>query len=418
MAAPYFLMVFLYLSLAGLAALDASLVNFQLLPTLPNLRWLVVHLVVLGALTELIFGSLPWLAAAGSRRPLPQFRWQTWLLLNSGIVILLLGVIVMNFLLITTGGTVIFLAVLQLARQIVQLRSNQDPIQAGRPGLGPVPGVGEKLMASASLKFYLAGLGYLLTGILVGTGLWQGWSVPLQIAIPKEVHVHANLWGFAALVFAGLLIDLSPSLSRQKFDRPQWTGGIFWLMTLGALGLVLGPWLDIDLLQVVGLVLHTVGSLLLLVGIFWPIRQKWRSWSTGTWHVLIAYVWFFLAVVVAPLVVVQMSVGNEVAGNGGPILIFGWILQFSYAVIPFLLRKTLQPDLPQSMGGTWLSLVTLNAGSLIYWASLFIPVSQGPIRGAAFLLWVVSLLPVLLEIVSIFKVTQGRIWSENSDLSR
>jgi hypothetical protein len=413
MAAPYFLMVFLYLALAGMAVLDTALVNFHLLPKLPNLRWLITHLVVLGALTEFVFGALPMLAAARARRPKPAFRWETWLLLNTGIVVLLVGVTQMNFLFITTGGTLVFLAVVRLARQLVQLRPVHAPPETAGPG-GSLAG---RLINNNSLKFYLAGLAYLLTGILVGAGLWQGWSTPLRIAIPKEVHVHANLWGFTALVFAGLLIDLSPRFTGGKFARPQWVLGIFWLMSLGALGLVLGPWLDIDLLQVFGLTLHTAGSLLLVGGAFRSVRMEWRSWSPGLWHLLAAYVWFFLPVVVAPLVVVQMGVGTEVAGSGGPILIFGWILQFSYAVIPLLLREMTHSGSTLRPGGSWLSLATANAGSLIYWASLFIPVNQEPLRGVAFLLWTVSLLPILSEIVSIFKATQ-RLWSENSDLSR
>jgi hypothetical protein len=42
--------------------------------------------------------------------------------------------------------------------------------------------------------------------------LWVGWNEPLRLGVPKEVHIHANSWGFASLVFAGLLIDLLPVL--------------------------------------------------------------------------------------------------------------------------------------------------------------------------------------------------------------
>lgn len=400
MSMPYFLMVFLYLALAALAVLDTSLVNWQLLPTLPNLRWLTVHLVVIGAFLEFVFGALPPLVAAGSNRPKPKIGWSTWLLLNAGIVVLVPGITTMNFLLITTGGTLIFLAVLFLGWQLFQQRG-------GYAQSSPTPVAGAKKEGpSRSLKFYLAALAYLLVGILVGTGLWQGWSVPLGIAIPKEVHVHANLWGFTALVFAGLLVDLAPRFTGQAFAWPRWIDAIFWLMSLGALGLVLGPWLDVDVLQVVGLALHTAGSLVLIAGVFRPARKEWRSWSPNLWHILLSYVWFFLPVVVAPLVVVQMGVGTEVAGSGGPILIFGWILQFGYAVIPYLLGETSRPGLRFSDGGSWLSVIAVNAGSLIYWVSLFIATYRGPMRGAAFLLWLISLIPILVKIVAILKGMQ------------
>src|SRR5690606_5438387 len=61
---PYFLMTFLYVVLAVLAALDASLINLDLLPTFAGLRWMRVHFITLGALTEFAFGILPLLVAA------------------------------------------------------------------------------------------------------------------------------------------------------------------------------------------------------------------------------------------------------------------------------------------------------------------------------------------------------------------
>jgi hypothetical protein len=39
---------------------------------------------------------------------------------------------------------------------------------------------------NGSLKFYVAGLVYLLVGILVGTGLWVGWNEALRWASPKK----------------------------------------------------------------------------------------------------------------------------------------------------------------------------------------------------------------------------------------
>jgi cytochrome c oxidase cbb3-type subunit I len=403
-SAPYYLMAFLYLALAGFAVLDTALVNFQLLPALPNLRWLIIHLVVLGGLTQFVFGALPAVVAARERSEAPPFRWTTWLLLNVGLAILVLGVVVMNLLLITTGGTFIFISVMQLAWRLLQVRRARQ-------------GASSRLRSGSRL-FYLAGLAYLLTGILVGTGLWQGWSIPLRISIPKEVHVHANLWGFTALVFAGLLLDLAPHLNSHQSISERRISLIFWLMNLGAFGLVLGPWLDIDLLQVVGLSLHTVGSILLWGGVLGSFWKVWRGWTPGAWHLVLAYIWFFLPVIIAPLVVVRLGVGSEVAGNGGPILIFGWVLQFTYAVLPFMLGKTSLAGRSPVLGGTWLSLAAVNAGSILYWTSLFLSSGQELLRGTAFLLWLVSLLPFLLEVGSILRKLTEQVWEANSDLSR
>ena len=60
---PYIVTSILFLFLAGLAALDSTLTSFQILPWFNGLRWMRVHLITLGALSEMIFGVLPALAA-------------------------------------------------------------------------------------------------------------------------------------------------------------------------------------------------------------------------------------------------------------------------------------------------------------------------------------------------------------------
>jgi hypothetical protein len=51
--------------------------------------------------------------------------------------------------------------------------------------------------------------------------------------------------------------------------------------------------------------------------------------------------------------------GLEVSGSGGPILIFGWIVQFGYALAPYLFTRFLEPGKPARLGGTWLSLAAV-----------------------------------------------------------
>lgn len=393
MVIPYLLMTFLYLSLAVLAILYSALVNFQVLPPLPNLRWYVVHLAALGTLVEFSFAALPALTTKKHGRPAPAFDWLTWLLLNAGLALLLPGIGWMNFLIITTGGTGIFLAVLRLLRQLYRYKTEAPrPETAGYASEWP-------RSPSGGLKFYLVGAVFLLLGILVGTGLWQGWAAPLRIAIPKEVHVHANLWGFTALIFAGLLIDFIPRLELGTPAPSRRENLIFWLMSLGALGLVLGPWVDIGWLQVIGLGMHTAGSILLMHSVFRPRLSRWKSWQPGFWHVAAAYVWFFLPVVVAPFVVVRLGVGNEVAGSGGALLIFGWVVQLLSALIPAIWRSIGEQNHELRLGGSWFGLAAYNTGSILYWISLFTPFLRGWLRGLAFLLWLAATLPALVEII-------------------
>lgn len=392
---PYYLMTLLYLSLAVLAALDTSLVNLSVLSSFPGQRWLLVHTITLGALVELLFGLAPNLTATLSRLQRPAFRWSTWFLLNVGLIVLYAGIPLINAPLIITGGTLIFLAAGLLMMQLVGLTGKAAAVESE---IGVSQDEGATL--SPGVRFYIAGLAYLLVGILIGTGLWLGWSEPLRIVTPKEVHVHSNLWGFASMILAGVLFDLYPSFTGRQLARPGMITPVFWLMTVGALGMVSGPWLAVDAFTVVGLVLHTAGTVLMLFMAIKPLWGKWSEWTPGVWHLVLAYVWFLLAVVVAPLVVAGGVVGAEVAGSGGPILIFGWILQLGFALIPILFKRSFMPGQPARLGGTTFSLMAINGGSVLYWISLFLAAGRSPLRGVAYLLWIISLFPIVLALRS------------------
>lgn len=374
---PFLLMAVFYLFVALLMAADAALTNFTLLPWFAGLPWLRVHFVTLGVLTETAFGVLPLLVAARQGAPRPATRWDLWLLLNAGLVILLAGIPSINAVWIITGGTLIFAAVTLL---LLQLRG------LGAKGSAPKTG---------SLKFYVTALAYLLLGILIGTGLWVGWSEPLRIGVPKEAHIHANSWGFASLLFAGLLVDLLPQLTGAPLAPRRSIDAIFWGMTLGALGLVAGPWLGGMLAPTVaGLVLH-IGATVWLVGaLVSSLRRHGLLATAGGWHLVLSYTWILLPVLVAPLILAGVSgiPGADVEATAPQALIYGWMLQFMYAVAPYFLARWLLGERAARLGGNWLSLAAVNAGSALIWVSIFLVAARSQLQGLAYVLLGASLL--------------------------
>lgn len=387
---PYLLMSLLYLSLVALAALASALTGLEIMRVFGSLKWLRVHLVTLGAFSEIIIGLAPVLVAKVRGLPRPKMRWDIWLSLNTGLVLLLIGIPTITHSLIITGGTLVGIAVVLVIKQLLDMRP--APIQKNVPH-------------NDGRRFYITGLGYLVIGGLVGTGFWLGWSEILHIASPIEVHVHTNLWGFAAIIMAGLLVDLYPMFANRPLPWQRTIPWIYWNMTLGALGLISGPWLNVNLFTVVGLVLHTLGSILLLVIAIKPLLGDRRAWSPGMLHLFTSYVWFFLPVVVAPMIVARASdfPVQEVSGNGGPILIFGWIVQFGYALIPYLFTRFFEPQKPAHLGGTWLSLAFVNIGSVLFWVSLFFPNLEQVSRVLAYGFWILSGLPILITLWKSFR---------------
>ena len=383
---PFYIMTILYLSLAALVALDASLINLDLLPMFSGLRWLRIHFITLGALTEILFGILPILVATKNKLPHPRVRLDIWILLNTGILSLLVGIPMINQIVIMIGGILIFIATILLARQLWQLRPSESVSQA------------REYMSGR--WFYITGLLYLLVGILIGTGLWQPWLHWFYIEVPIEVHIHANNWGFMSLVFAGLLVDFYPRFSGHQL---AWTGSIkaiFWMMTIGALGLVLGPWFQSNLFAVPGLLLHLSATIWLLANIIKPVLPSGKGWHVGLLHIVTSYVWILAPIMVAPMIIFKVPgfPGAGIEQNAPQALIYGWVLQFSFAFIPMFVRTVLYSDEIVEPGGNWISLITVHSGGILLWAGIFFVDSRPLLHGMAYALWFVSMLPILLEL--------------------
>lgn len=386
---PYLLMAALFLFLAVLAALESSFSSLQLLPWFNGMVWLRVHLITLGAMTQLLFGVLPLLTAVRHHLPRPATRWDIWLTLNAGILSLLVGIPLVNHIPIIMGGTLVFIATILLIGQLGRLR----PATAAQGSKAEGAGNGR--------KFYLAGLGYFLIGILVGTGLWSGWVKPLGIiGRAVEVHIHANSWGLLSLVFAGLLIDLYPVWAKRPFANPNAITPIFWMMTLGAFGLVFGPWFASTYLLVPGLLLHLAATLWLLSNIIKPLWGDWSAWTAGITHLIIAYFWILAPILMAPFVLFNVPgiPGAIIEATAPQALIYGWVLQFGFAILPYFFSRILLPNQPAQLGGSWFSFTLVNLGSLFLWGSIFISSVAALLHGTAYLLWLIALLPIVNQL--------------------
>lgn len=381
MPIPYLLTVLLYIFVALFAAADASLVSMSVFSAFPALRWVRVHFITLGIISQAIFGLLPVLVASLSKKEKPAMRWDIWLTLNAGLIALVAGFAGMNHPIIFTGGTLIFIAALLLLLQLWRIRGGDAP---------------------ASLKFYITGIFYLLVGIIIGTGLFLNWSEALYIKVPLEAHIHANSWGFMSLVFAGLLVDFIPMITGKPLGGKSAINYIFWGMALGAFGLVLGPWLGGSLPPTVtGLVLHLSSTIWLVVLMIRALRESGKLNLAGGWHLVLSYLWILLPVMIAPLILLHIIEGGPVESTAPQALIYGWVLQFGIALIPYIARRFFLKDANPALGGSWLSLVSATVGSILVWVSIFIIPARGLIYGVGFAFYALALIPPLKELFDI-----------------
>ena len=381
MPIPYLLTILIYILLALLAAVDAALVSLNLAGPFVALRWMRVHFITLGIISQMIFGLLPGLAAVLAKRPRSAMRWDTWLALNAGLIALVAGFASANQAIILAGGTLIFAAAVLLLIQIWQARQGEAP---------------------ASLKFYLTGLLYLLVGIIIGTGLWLNWSEFLHIQVPLEAHIHANSWGFMSLVFAGLLVDFVPLITGRPLGSAKAISLIYWGMTLGAFGLVLGPWLGGSLPPTVaGLALHLAATLWLLVLLVGALKASNKLFTLGGWHLVSSYLWILAPVLIAPLILLHLLDGRPIEATAPQALIYGWMLQFGIALIPYIARRFFLKEDEAQLGGCWGSLAAATMGSIFVWVSIFIVPARGVLHGIGFTLYALALIHPIRELTGI-----------------
>ncbi len=383
---PYMLMTFLYFGVAIVASLAAAFSLWNLSPWIHGTVWLRVHFITLGVLTELLFGAMPILTAKAHKLPRPKIRWDIWLALNVGIILLLIGIPPTNKVPIIAGGTLVFTATTLLLFQLAGIRAKSE----------------KALEVNEGRKFYVAGLFFFLIGILVGTGIFPRWEEALGIVGDiTEIHIHANNWGFMALVFAGFFVDLYPKWAKRPLYNPKAISPIFWMMSIGAMSLILSPWFASQVLAGIGAVLHTSANVWLLIIAIKPLRGDKSAWTAGMAQMLISYIWLFAPLSMAPFVIFgveSMLPADLLAKTTPQALIYGWLLQFGYAVVPYFFQRFFIGEEHAELGGTWLSFWLVNVGAIFLWLSIFIEPARGILHGSAYLIWMASFIPVLIEL--------------------
>ena len=205
-------MTFLYLFVATLAAVQAALIAFGIISSgASSITWVRIHFITLGIMVQTIFGYVPKYLSKTEI----STRWDIFLSLNSGFILFFYGRAIMDSILIISGGTLIFIATSLFLSQLISMRSEKSDYNTH--------------------LFYIFATIFLLTGIIIGTGIWVDWGEPLRIYNSLEAHIHAQNWGFLSLVFAGILLDLYPRFSGKQIDNPDSVKRILVLLTLGGL---------------------------------------------------------------------------------------------------------------------------------------------------------------------------------------
>ncbi|HWI50564.1 MAG TPA: hypothetical protein VNT01_00305 [Symbiobacteriaceae bacterium] len=345
---PFRLMTALFLTAGLFFAVLRGLGSLPGVPGPANLNWLRVHLLTIGTVTQMIFATLPGLVArklaTGDRAPAEA--WLQWGLVNGGFLLIIAGIVGVDSWTAALGATLLFSAVWRLLGGILAAFRASGHWREG-------------------MRFYVTAPVFLLVGITMAVSLVFGWWAPGGRPGTLEAHVHANVWGFLALVVTGTLLDFFPVAAGAPLARPGWAPRIYWLLTAGCIGLIAGPWLGFHPLTVAGMVAYMTGTAILVINLVLTLTGHRRA-NPAALHIVLAYTWMFVPTFFAPFILfaphlVRVPAVEAAALQG---LVNGWVLGVVMGALPLVLRRE-SDNVPDR--GSWHSVATLNAGVALIW---------------------------------------------------
>lgn len=390
---PYLATAILYLTLGALALIEVILSYVGIVVPVPGLAWLRVHMIVLGGITQIIFGTLPSFLAAriGTPAPTRATNWRLWGLLNTAILLVMAGMVGERAHIFAAGVTVALVGVAYFLKIIWDLGS----LATGE----------QRLMA----RFYAVGIFYLFLGVLASLTIVTGWPrAPGGPAGAREAHVHANIWGFLNIVLGFSLFDLMPKIFGHSMDFPNVSSRTWWGLAIANLLLVLAPWMGGGPLLGLGL-----SSFLYFMSIIYS--NVWATVSkspnrVAALQLAASYFWLILPAIMVPAAsllgpgILPLS-GVQLVGKQS--LVAGFALQLAMVAVPSVIHRLPAGQLPVPCNHEqrphilrWISALFANLGPVLFWvASLALPRDLfAPVMATGYVLILLAWIPFLARI--------------------
>ncbi|HRJ58685.1 MAG TPA: hypothetical protein PLV64_20535, partial [Anaerolineales bacterium] len=148
-------------------------------------------------------------------------------------------------------------------------------------------------------------------------------------------------------------------------------------------------------------ILHISATVWLVVLMARALKVSGHLDGAGGWHLLASYAWILLPVLIAPLILLGYTAGPPIESTAPQALIYGWVLQFGIALVPYIARKYFLKQEKSQLGGSWLSIAAVSVGSVFIWTSIFLVPARGVLYGIGFVLYALSILQPIKELLQI-----------------
>ena len=314
-----------------LGVLVVSLVH----PFIPAPRWLMIHLLLLGAAGHSILVWSRYFADTLVRLPATPRHEQSQrlLLYNLGVLLVAVGVPSKTWWLVVVGAVCLAVAVAWHVAGLV---------------LGMRTGFASRF--SSTIWFYVSAGTLLLLGVTLGTWLAIHPAEPLHARL-QLAHIAVNLLGWVGLTVLGTVVTLGPTMLRTRIvEGAELRSRQALPVLLGGIALVVvAALVDVVALVAAGLVLYAVGVAL----VSWPLaRTAWHKHPSSfpTWSLAAGLLWMF-----GLLLALAVEVSWEVSRGGSwldvgksfeqltPYLAAGFVAQVLLGALSYLI--------PVVMGG-------------------------------------------------------------------
>jgi nitrite reductase (NO-forming) len=331
-------------------------------PVVPAPRWLMVHLLLLGAVTHsILVWSRHFADALLHTAPQPgDRRTQSLrlLLLNAGVLLVVVGVPGDAWPVTVAGATLVTVAVAWHGGSLVAQLRRALPARFG-----------------ATVRYYVAAAALLPVGALLGVLMARGLGDPMHAQV-MLAHEAVNLLGWMGLTVVGTLVTLWPTMLRTRIADGAERAARRALPVLVAAVVVAagGALLGLRPLVVAGL-LGYLGGLGLLAPPFVAVARQKPPAAFPTWSLLAGVGWLvgsLVTLVVAVGSAPSWAIVHERASWMTPALAAGFAAQVLLGALSYLVPVALgggpsparAANTVLDRGGA-LRVVLVNAGLLV-----------------------------------------------------